>query len=659
MWPSVARAVRLSEVRWAAVSLAAFLLAGAALLGNAPAPVAGVLFAACYLAGGWEPTLAGLRALRAHRLDVDLLMVVAALGAAAIGQVLDGGLLIVIFATSGALEAFMTARTEASVRRLLDVAPERAHIVLDTGDTVDLPVVELVAGQRVLVLPGERVPADGTVDEGESEVDESSLTGEPLARRRAVGDRVLAGTLNGTGALGVSVTADAAESVLARVSTQVEEAVDTKAHRQLRIERVEQVYSSAVVVLTLALVGVPLLLGAPLQPTLLRAMTFMIVASPCAVVLATMPPLLAAIATAGRHGVLVKDARVMEALAGVDAVVTDKTGTLTDGAPRVEQVVALGGRRDREVLALAAAVESGSEHPLARAVLAATTAAGIAVPAADGVRALPGRGVHGTVGGADVAVLDPAAAQAGPEVDAHVAEQHGWGRTAVIVVVDAAPVAVLGIADTVRADAAEAVHRLARLSRTPITLLTGDAAAAAAPVAAAVGISEVRAGLLPQDKTAAVAALAADGARVLAIGDGVNDAPALATAEVGVAMGARGSALSAAAADVVVLREELVGVPAVVELARRAQRMVTANLAFAAAVIAVLVGWDLLGTLPLPLGVAGHEASTVVVCLNGLRLLRSTAWPVQPQVADAHQRSAQERVRHAARPTRRSVGPPR
>ena len=622
MWSS---AVRLPEVRWALTSLGAFLLAGTVVGLDGPSWAAVALLAACYLAGGWQPTMAGLQALRERRLDVDLLMVVAALGAAAIGQGLDGGLLIVIFATSGALEAVMTARTESSLRRLLDLAPARAHRVLDTGDTVDVVAAELSAGQRVLVLPGDRVPADGTVLAGESEVDESSLTGEPLPRRRAVGDPVLAGTLNGTGALTVQVTVDAAGSVLAHVAAQVDAAVATKALRQLRIEKVEQVYSSTVVVATLALVGLPLALGAEMQPTLLRAMTFMIVASPCAIVLATMPPLLAAMATASRHGVLVKDARVLEALSEVDAVVTDKTGTLTDGAPRVEQVSATGGLDRAEVLALAAAVEAGSEHPLARAVLAV---AGHVRPAAD-VCALPGRGVRGVVDGAAVAVLDPAAVDLDAEAGALVAEQHEWGRTAVVVVRDDVVVGVLGLSDTVRADAPGSVAHLAELTgRTPV-LLTGDCAAAAVPVAATVGITDVRAGLLPADKTAAVRELQAGGARVLALGDGVNDAPALATADVGVALGARGATLSTVAADVVVLRDELVGVPAVLELAQRAQRVVTANLVFAGAVVVVLVGWDLLGALPLPLGVAGHEVSTVVVCLNGLRLLRSSAWPAR------------------------------
>jgi len=270
-------------------AFAAALLAG---LTAAPSWVAGVLFALCYAAGGWEPGLAGLQALRQRVLDVDVLMVVAALAAAAIGQVFDGALLIVIFATSGALEAAMTQRTAASVRALLDVAPERAVLLDPDGTERDVPAGQLAVGDVVLVRPGERVPADGRVRSGESELDQAALTGESLPVRRGPGEQVLAGTLNGTGALTVLVERAAVDSVLARVATQVEQASEAKANRQLFIERVEQRYSLVVVAVTLALIAVPLALGAAFTATLLRAMTFMIVASPCAVVLATMPPLL-------------------------------------------------------------------------------------------------------------------------------------------------------------------------------------------------------------------------------------------------------------------------------------------------------------------------------------------------------------------------------
>ncbi|WP_138908611.1 HAD-IC family P-type ATPase, partial [Streptomyces chryseus] len=382
------RLLALPEVRWAGLSAVAFLLAFPLDVAGAPGWTWGPLYAVCYVAGGWEPGWAGLMALRERSLDVDLLMIVAAAGAAAIGQFLDGGLLVVIFAVSGALEALATRRTADSVRGLLDLAPATAVRVAFAGEEavgeVVVAVGELRVGDVVLVRPGERLPADGAVVHGAGEVDQATITGEPLPVRKAPGDEVFAGTLNGTGALRVRVDKDAADSVIARIVGMVEEASGTKAPTQLFIEKVEQRYSVGVVVATLALFLVPLAVGADFTSTLLRAMTFMIVASPCAVVLATMPPLLSAIANAGRHGVLVKSAVVMERLGGVTRVALDKTGTLTEGAPRVAEVRVLGAVCGEDgVLAAAAAAEYPSEHPVARAVVALAEERGLRIDPAE------------------------------------------------------------------------------------------------------------------------------------------------------------------------------------------------------------------------------------------------------------------------------------
>ncbi|MGW6566723.1 heavy metal translocating P-type ATPase [Streptomyces sp. NPDC054975] len=600
------RAWSLPEVRWAALSALAFLLALPLDLTDAPAWTWGPLYAVCYAAGGWEPGREGLAALREKTLDVDLLMVVAALGAAAIGQYLDGGLLIVIFAVSGALEALATRRTADSVRGLLALAPARAVRLTGTGAEESVDVAELRIGDTVLVRPGERLPADGTVLDGASDVDQAGITGEPLPAPKSPGDEVFASTLNGTGALRVRVDKDAADSVVARIVALVEEASATKAPTQLFIEKVEQRYSVGVVVATLALFTIPLAFGADLTSTLLRAMTFMIVASPCAVVLATMPPLLSAIATAGRHGVLVKSAVVMERLGAVDRVALDKTGTLTEGVPRVT-----GLQGDPAALALAAAAERSSEHPLARAVVAEARARGLRVPEASDFTSVPGDGVRAMVEGRDVRVRRA---------------QGEHADTAVEVVVDGARVAVLTFADRLRDGAPAAVAALTRLTGTAPTLVTGDNAGAAARIAERAGITDVRAGLLPEDKVAVVREWERAGARVLVVGDGVNDAPALAAAHTGIAMGRAGSDLALETADAVVVRDELATVPAVVALSRRARRLVVQNLVIAGTCIAALVIWDLAGHLPLPLGVAGHEGSTVLVGLNGLRLLRDAAW---------------------------------
>ncbi|WP_037861798.1 heavy metal translocating P-type ATPase [Streptomyces sp. NRRL S-340] len=625
------RILALPEARWAAAALVLFLAALPLYLTGAPAWSWAPLFALSYATGGWEPGWAGLQALREKTLDVDLLMVVAALGAAAIGQVLDGALLIVIFATSGALEAIATARTADSVRGLLDLAPATATRLADDGTEEAVPTERLAAGDVVLVRPGERIGADGRVLEGASEVDQATITGEPLPVAKQVGDEVFAGTLNGTGALRVKVERDPSDSVIARIVAMVEEASGTKAPTQLFIEKVEQRYSLGMVAATLALFVLPLLLGAGLRPTLLRAMTFMIVASPCAVVLATMPPLLSAIANAGRHGVLVKSAVVMERLGQVDAVALDKTGTLTEGTPRVTGLrpLAASGLSEEELLRLAAAAEHPSEHPLARAIVDAARARGLDIPPAEDFASTPGAGVSARVGGRTVAVgsparlLDPRAGHRAASVAAGLEEE---GRTAVLVTLDGTPAGVLAIADRLRAEAAATVTALRELTGTAPVLVTGDNPRAAARLAAEAGITDVRAGLLPQDKVAAVREMERAGRKVLVVGDGVNDAPALAAAHTGVAMGRAGSDLALETADAVVVRDELATVPAVVRLSRTARRLVAQNLVIAAVFITGLVVWDLAGTLPLPLGVAGHEGSTVIVGLNGLRLLADGAW---------------------------------
>ncbi|MFJ3218003.1 heavy metal translocating P-type ATPase [Kitasatospora sp. NPDC086801] len=632
------RVFALAEARWAAAATVAFLIALPLQLTGAPAWAWGPLYAIAYVTGGWEPGWAGLQSLREKTLDVDLLMIVAAIGAASIGQVMDGALLIVIFATSGALEALATARTQDSVRGLLDLAPATATRLLDDGGEETVATEDLVVGDTLLIRPGERVGADGRVLDGASDVDQATITGEPLPAAKQQGDEVFAGTLNGTGALRVQVERDASDSVIARIVAMVEEASETKAPTQLFIEKVEQRYSLGMVFATLAVFLVPLAFGAAVTGSLLRAMTFMIVASPCAVVLATMPPLLSAIANAGRHGVLVKSAVVMERLGQVDAVALDKTGTLTEGTPRITDLRPLtgSGLDEEELLTLAGAAEHPSEHPLARAVVDAARRRGLDLPVAEGFASTPGIGVTATVSGAVIAVgaparlLDGAADAPSTEAEATAAavaeELERDGRTAVLVGRDGVPVGVLGIADRLRPDAAATVTALAALTGAAPVLVTGDNPRAAARLAAEVGITDVRAGLLPQDKVAAVQEQERAGRKVLVIGDGVNDAPALAAAHTGIAMGRAGSDLALETADAVVVRDELATVPTVIALSRAARRLVVQNLVIASVFISGLVVWDLVATLPLPLGVLGHEGSTVIVGLNGLRLLRESAW---------------------------------
>ncbi|MEW2573672.1 heavy metal translocating P-type ATPase [Streptomyces sp. NPDC047070] len=633
MQPTDTRLLALPEARWAAVSTAAFLLALPLHLLGATAWLWGPLYAAAYLAGGWEPALEGLRALRAKTLDVDLLMIVAALGAASIGQVMDGALLIVIFATSGAMEALATARTEDSVRGLLGLAPPtatRLHPASGSDEEREgereetVEASALAIGDVILVRPGERVAADGRVLDGASDIDQATITGEPLPVPKAVGDEVFAGTLNGTGALRVRVERDPSDTVIARVVALVEEASRTKAPTQLFVERIEHRYALGMVAATVLVFAVPLAFGADLTGALLRAMTFMIVASPCAVVLATMPPLLSAIANAGRHGVLIKSAVVMERLGQTDRIAYDKTGTLTEGTPHLVKILPEPGPgpglAENELLSLAAVAEHRSEHPLARAIVAAAhdLPRDATHGEADDFRSAPGYGVTATVAGREVAVGSPERLGEGtavPDTDG----------TAVVVRVDGVRAGWLLLADRIRPGAPEAVTALNRLTTAPPALLTGDSSRAAHSVAERTGIPSdgVRAGLLPQEKADAVREM---GGRVLFVGDGVNDAPALAAAHTGIAMGRAGSDLALETADAVLVHDDLTAVPRAVALSRRARRLVVQNLCLAGAFIGVLVVWDLAGHLPLPLGVAGHEGSTILVGLNGLRLLRESAW---------------------------------
>ncbi|MDX6430307.1 MAG: cation-transporting P-type ATPase [Streptosporangiaceae bacterium] len=629
--PRRTRAWSLAEIRWAAAATVLFGLGLLAQFAGGPAWLWWALYLACYVTGGWEPGLAGLRALKDKTLDVDLLMVVAAIGAAAIGQVTDGGLLIVIFATSGALEAVATQRTADSVRGLLDLAPDTATRLAGTGEE-RVETAALQVGDVILVRPGERIGADGEVVVGVSDVDQATITGEGLPVAKSIGDAVFAGTSNGTGFLRVRVDRPAAETVIARIVAMVEQASETKAKTQLFIEKVEQRYSVVMVAATLALFAGPLLFGADLQPTLLRAMTFMIVASPCAVVLATMPPLLAAMASASRHGVLVKSAVVMEQLGQITAVAFDKTGTLTQGTPHLADLRVLPGAEmeDKELLALAAAAEHPSEHPLARAVVTAARQAGLELAYAEDFASTPGRGITARIAGRLVEIGSPARLLA-EGASSHpaavlIAELEESGQTVVLVAVDGVPAGLLGIADRLRPGGVNTVAAITALTGIAPVLLTGDNVRAATRLAQQVGISDVRAGLLPQGKVEAVRDLEQAGRRVLLVGDGVNDAPALAAAHTGIAMGRAGSDLALDTADAVIVRDDLATIPAVIALSRRARRVVIVNLAIAAAFITVLVIWDLAGHLPLPLGVAGHEGSTVIVGLNGLRLLRVAAW---------------------------------
>jgi Cd2+/Zn2+-exporting ATPase len=606
-----------------------------------PAWLPWLLYAVAYAAGGFYSIQEAWETLRRRQFDVNFLMIIAAIGAAVVGQPREGAVLMFLFALSNTLETYAMGRTHASIRALLDMTPKEAEVYRD-GELLRVPVEALCVGDIVLVRPGAQIPADGLVLKGESAVDEAAITGESMPVEKAPGRRVFAGTLNGQGALDLRVTTPVSDSTLARIVAVVREAREQKANSQDFTDRViGQYYAYAVVGITLLAIAVPLLfLGWDVPTTLYRAMTLMVVASPCALVISIPASLLAALASAARGGVLFKGGRHLEVAARVKVVAFDKTGTLTTGRPGVVAVIENEEWRMKNeeldvgkeltdspfsMLALAAAVERSSEHPLARAIVAAAQERGLAIPDATDFAALTGAGAHATVCGRRLRIGRPSLfGELSPDVAIEVQAQERQGRT-VVAIGDQQVWGLIALADRVRPEAAAAIARLKALGIARVVLLTGDNQQVAQALGAALRVDEVRAELLPHEKVAAINELQERYGPVAMVGDGVNDAPALATAALGVAMGAAGTDVAIESADVLLMSDDLGRLPAALGLARRARTIVRQNLAFAFGVMATLMLLAIVGEIALPLGVVGHEGSTLIVVANGLRLL-ATRW---------------------------------
>ena len=605
------------------VICAAFVLAGwLAARSGVPGWASASLFLVAYVVGGYRQAIEGCSTLFQKReLDVDLLMVVAAIGAAAIGYWADGALLIFIFALSGTLEGYASKRTKRDIEALVGLRPEEA-VVLRDGREVVVPARSLDIGDVILVRPGARIAADGEVVHGTSSVDQATITGESMPVDKALGDGVFAGTINGHGALHVRVTHAASETVLARIILLVEQAEERRPPAQLFIERFERHYAKVVVAGALLLMGIPpVLLGWTFRAALYRSMIFLVVASPCALAAAMMPALLSALSNGARSGVLFKGSTFIEAIGRVRTVVFDKTGTLTTGLPEVTGIVALEGTEDA-ILAAAAAVESWTDHPLGRAIVREAEKRGVPFSAGAEHQSLPGQGASANVLGVTWRVGKPALFE---DVAQGLLEAR-WrleseGKT-VVVVGDARPRGLIAMRDTIRGESREAVARLRALGVEHIVMLTGDSEPTALAVAREVGIDEVHAGLLPDGKVRVVEELVRRHGHVAMVGDGVNDSPALAAATVGIAMGTAGTDVALDTADVVLTADDLTKLAYAIGLGRRTLAVVKQNLVLALAVIVSLVAADLLGRINLPTGVVGHEGSTLLVTLNGLRLLR-------------------------------------
>jgi Cd2+/Zn2+-exporting ATPase len=596
------------------------------------------LYAGAYIFCGQQGVRSAIASLRGGVLDVDVLMVLAAIGAGIVGQPFEGALLLFLFAFSNVLQSYALERTQRAIHSLLKLRPDKALVKRD-GTTQLVRVEELNVGDVVVLRPGEHVPVDGTVVEGASHVDESSLTGESMPVTKAVGNPVFAGTLNQSGGLEFSVSKRAEDSTLSRMVKLVEEAQAEKSGTQRFLEQAEQYYATGVIAFTALVFVVPFFfMGEKFSDAFYRAMTVMVVASPCALVISTPATVLSAIGGAARRGILIKGGSHLERTAQIDIVAFDKTGTLTAGKPVVTEMVDASGAHKldatlpaglEELLAQTAALEDKSEHPLARAIVKTAQARGIKLPEAKDFQATAGKGAEASIDGRRLVVgserLFEELSAVGMDVIAtHAASLAAKGKTCVWTGVrdgdSVRALAVLALADTLRPEALKIVGSLHALGVKKVVMLTGDQKAVAAAIAEEAGVDEVLAELLPEGKVAAIRELKKEG-RVMMVGDGVNDAPALATSDIGVAMGAAGTDIAMETADVVLMGDKLENIPILIATARHAKRVLWQNLTFAGSVIVVLLIAAFGINLPLPMGVVGHEGSTVLVCLNGLRLL--------------------------------------
>ena len=643
-----------------------------------PAWLVTALYVTAYVAGGAFGLKGGIESLLARTLDIDLLMILAALGAAFVGEPFEGAMLLFLFSLSNTLQDFALDRTRNAIRALMKLRPDTAAVY--RGERlVTLPIEQVNVGDRMLVKPGDRIALDGKVLTGAGSVDQASLTGESMPVYKKPGDPCFAGTINQDGSLEIGVTKLAKDSTLARLIRLVEEAQSEKAETQRFIDKFEQWYALGVIVLTAAVAALlPLLFGRSFDAAFYTAMTVMVAASPCAIVISTPATVLSAIGNGARRGVLFKGGIHVENAATVRAVAFDKTGTLTEGKPVVTDVITnyeLRIRNEEEdaelatghsplatqedLLRLAAAVEARSQHPLAAAIVAEAQARGQALPPVSAFQAVAGQGVRGVVDDpalgrvelhiGNIRYFSGSGGNALPErIVQTVADLEDEGKTSVIVAAarpgnqgpgkgvlplepgtwnlepDSSPLSVLGLiamADRLRPDAPAVVRELKAAGVGRVIMLTGDNRRVAERIAAQAGVDEVFADLLPEDKVNAIRQIRDHYGPVAMVGDGVNDAPALAAATIGIAMGAAGTDVALETADIVLMSDNLANIPYVIRLSRATRRTLIVNLGFALFMIALMLVAIFARDLPLPLAVIGHEGGTVLVSLNGLRLL--------------------------------------
>lgn len=585
-----------------------------------------VLFLSAIPVGGFYFAREGFEELVEERkVGIEMLMLVAAAGAMAFGLFEEAAALVVLYASAEAIEELTFARTRSAIRELLDLAPKQATRLRDGREEL-VPVEELAAGDVFLVRPGEAIATDGVIRAGQASLNEAPVTGEAVPVEKGPGSEVFAGTVNGPSALEVEATRPFAENTLQRIIHLVEEAQGQKSRAQRFVDRFSDRYSPAVLAAAALVALVPPLLGGDWSEWALRAITLVVAAAPCALVMSIPVAVAAAISRGGREGVLVKGGAQLEALGRIRAIAFDKTGTLTAGRPQVTDVVALDGVGEREALALAAAVEARSEHPLAAAIVSYAEQTGVTVEPAEAFEALVGHGARARLDGREVWVGSPRLlAQLAPEAElpAQAGELQAEGKTVAVVGEGARPLALIALRDEPRPEARQAIAALRRLGIRHVAMLTGDNERTAHAIAAELGIDEVLAELRPEDKVEAVERLRAEHGQVAMVGDGINDAPALARADVGIAMGTGGTDAAIEAADVALMADDLGKVAEALRLGRRAQRISRQNLIFSIALLAFLIPSALAGLLTVVAAVFVHEISELLAVANGVRAARA------------------------------------
>ncbi len=598
-------------------------------LGISPeASLAGYLLSIGF--GGWKVAIKGFKAVRNLSLDMNFLMTIAVAGALAIGHPAEGAAVIFLFAVSLLLESMSMDRGRRALDSLLKLAPPTATIKQASGE-ISVPIESVRLDSIMIIRPGERIPLDGVVTDGYSSVDQSPITGESVPAAKSPGEPVFAGTFNQRGALEARVTKISTDSTLATIIHMIEEAQSKKAPVQTFIERFASYYTPSVFLAALIIVGIPpLLFGAPFDVWLYRGLVLLVIACPCALVISTPVTVVSALTSAARLGILIKGGRHLEQLASVRAVALDKTGTLTMGSPAITDVIAVDSLPQADILRIAAALELRSEHHLADAFLrkAAQEHLNFDEIEIDLFDSITGKGIKARVGSQTYWIGNHSLIEeigvCSPRLESIIHSLERDGKTSVVLAGESGPLGVIGIADRVRAESPDAVRALHQEGIRSVVLLTGDNRGSAESVARSLGVDEARFELMPADKLTAVRSLQSSHGCVAMVGDGINDGPALAAADVGIAMGGAGSDTVLETSDVVLMADNLMRIPTAIRLGKKSLSIIRQNIAIALIVKALFLTLGVLGMTSLWLAILADDGATLVVILNSLRMLRNS-----------------------------------